>query len=151
MDSMARTLHTLLSRGVHRTLVAYIMRCLRRAVYMIRFGSIEVPDIQPKRGFPQGGKLGPRLHKMCLSEALRDTWETCQHRKLGFALELTYVPFLWYSDNCIILAHTPKDFMEIARLIREALAPTGWQFPDERIQFQVNKHVDRSSLDPNQP
>ena len=106
-----------------------------------------VPPIQPKRGIPQGGKLGPKLHKICLATALNKVWEQCQRERLGFDLETMYVPFLWFSDNCVILAHAAVDFQRIVTLIREALAPAGWRFPDDRVEFQANRHVLSSSLE----
>ena len=138
-------LQTLLESHVHPTLVAYIMRSLMLSVCMLRLGTIKAAPIHPQCGLPQGGKLGPRLHKMCFARALQDTWQECQRRRLGFDLEHIYVPFLWFSDNCIILAHSAWDFMDIVRLLQEALQKAGWRFPDAKVEYQINQHVDAAS------
>ena len=58
------------------------------------------------------------------------------------------VPFLWYRDNCAVLAHKTAGFRKIVELVRDALEPTGWRFLDDMVELQANRHVPGGSLAP---
>ncbi len=84
--------------------------------------------------------------KMCLARALQLAWSECQRRNLGFALESELIPFMWFSDNCFIFAHSPSDFKEICALLRSSLAPAGWRLPDDRFEYQADAYVNQDEL-----
>ena len=111
-------------RVVHPTPIAHIIRCLRGSVYLFFLGDMSIPPITPRRGFPQGGKLGPKFHNVCLATV----WRQCQCEGLGFNLETVYVPFLLFSNNCAMFVQTASDSQRIV-LQRVALEPIGCAAP----------------------
>ena len=128
----------LLSRGVNPAFVAWFIRELRCCRLYPRFQSFTSAPISLTRGVPQGSTWGPLFFILCLAHVLHPVWESCQVGGLGFQLESGFLPFVVYSDNIYVLAHSLKDFQKIYKRIREALEKVKWRLPPERITWTGN-------------
>ena len=57
-----------------------------------------------------------------------------------------HIPFACFCDNIFTFAHSANDFMEISRRLQAALSSAGWRLPDDRMEYQVNRHICESDL-----
>ena len=112
----------------------------------MNFGSTQWPAIQASRGIPQGSKYGPKLFSALLHSCVQPVWTSCLRDGLGYDCDGKLVPFAFYCDNVFIFAHGPGEFLEIHRRLQLGLARAGWRLPDDRLEWQANKHVAASDL-----
>ena len=126
-------LDTLEEAQVPRFLAAAYVRQVRTAQLQLTLpGSIGIAaTVRPQRGVLQGHCLSPLIFVSCGARAVRAldvrllSEDETKHEDLGIKLDGGRCWGVWFADDAILVARSPRLLKLLLQRVRESLAPTG--------------------------